>query len=107
MDGRAPWQGGKKPRDADKLPAIASSGWLAILDAGDGSPGAIGVPDAPTGVQPVEIPLTDGRRVLALACGAGEYTSYWAVDANDKPICLVVDAGAFTQKEWKAKPSSV
>ncbi len=53
---------------------------------------------------PLEVPLTDGRRALAVPCGEGEYAAYWAVDATDKPICLVVDFDVFTQKEWKAKP---
>src|SRR5204863_6063842 len=42
-----------------------TSGWLALLDAGDGCPGGIAVPAA-TGVTPIEVPLTDGRRALAL-----------------------------------------
>ena len=49
------------------------------------------------------VPLTDGRRALALPCDEGEYAAYWAVDAADKPICLVVDFDAFTQKDWKAR----
>ena len=59
---------------------------------------------AAAGVQPIECPLTDGRRALALPCGEGEFAAYWAVDAADRPICLVVDFDVFTQKEWKAKP---
>ena len=55
---------------------------------------------------PVEVPLTDGRRALALPCGNGEFAAYWAVDAADKPICLVVDFDVFTQKDWKARPPS-
>jgi len=62
------------------------------------------VPSSTTGVQPVEVPLTDGRRALALPCGKGEFAAYWAVDATDKPICIVVDFDVFTQKEWKARP---
>ena len=102
----AHFRGQKKPKSADALPTVPSSGWIALLDSGDGSPGVIAVPAAPTGTQPVDVPLTDGRRALALPCGAGEYTAYWAVDADDKPICLVVDFDVFTQKEWKAKPPS-
>jgi hypothetical protein len=64
------------------------------------------VPSSTTGVQPVEVPLTDGRRALALPCGNGEYAAYWAVDAADKPICIVVDFDVFTQKEWKARPAT-
>jgi Protein of unknown function (DUF4241) len=103
----AHWKGQKPPKSADQVPQIAStSGWIALLDGGDGSPGAIAMPSAPGGIAPIEVPLTDGRRALALPCGTGEYTSYWAIDANDKPICLVVDFDVFTQKDWKAKPSS-
>jgi hypothetical protein len=54
-------------------------------------------------VQPVEVPLTDGRRALALPCGNGEFAAYWAVDTADKPICIVVDFDVFTQKDWKAR----
>jgi hypothetical protein len=103
----AHWQNQKKPKSAEQLPMITStSGWIALLDAGDGSPGAIALPSTPSGTMPIEVPLTDGRRALALPCGTGEYAAYWAVDASDKPICLVVDFDVFTQKEWKAKPSS-
>jgi hypothetical protein len=60
---------------------------------------------AAQGVHPVEIPLTDGRRALAFPSGNGAFAAYWAIDAADKPVCLVVDFDVFTQKEWKAKPS--
>jgi hypothetical protein len=102
----AHFKGQKKPKSPDELPRITSAGWIALLDAGDGSPGAIGVPEKPTGTTPVEVPLTDGRRALALPCGDGDYAAYWAVDAADKPICLVVDFDVFTQKDWKAKPTA-
>ena len=100
----AHFRGQKKPKSPDQLPKVSStSGWIALVDSGDGSPGAIAVPETSTGTQPVEVPLTDGRRALALPCGEGEYAAYWAIDASDKPICLVVDFDVFTQKEWKAK----
>ena len=99
----AHYQGQKKPKSADALPRASSTGWLVLLDAGDGAPGPVAVPAA-AGVQPIECPLTDGRRALALPCGEGEFAAYWAVDAADRPICLVVDFDVFTQKEWKAKP---
>ncbi len=102
----AHFRGQKKPKSADQLPRIAStSGWLALVDAGDGSPGAIAVPEKPMGTEPIEVPLTDGRRALVLPCGEGEYAAYWAVDATDKPIALVVDFEVFTQKDWKSKPT--
>jgi hypothetical protein len=100
----AHFAGQKKPKSPDQLPKVPSTGWIALLDAGDGSPGVIGVPEAGTG--PVEVPLTDGRRALALPCGKGEFAAYWAIDAADKPIALVLDFDVFTQKEWKAKPTS-
>jgi hypothetical protein len=94
---------GKKPKEPTAFEA--TSGWIALMDAGAGSPGVIATPQS-QGIQPIEIPLTDGRRALAVPCGKGEITAYWAVDATDKPIALVVDFDAFTQKEWKAKPSA-
>ncbi len=102
----AHYQGQKKPKSAEQLPRSPITGsWLALIDAGDGSPGVLAVPAA-TDLQPIEVPLVDGRRALALPCGAGEYAAYWAVDAVDKPICLVVDFDVFTQKEWKARPAT-
>lgn len=99
----AHYRGQKPPKSADQLPRISvTTGWLVLLDARDGAPGAVTVP-AQTGVTPVEIPLTDGRRALALPCGNGEFAAYWAVDATDKPVCLVVDFEVFTQKDWKSK----
>ncbi len=101
----AHFRGQKKPKSADQLPKCpVTSGWLALLDAGKDAPGVVAVPSTSVGLQPVEIPLTDGRKALALPCGNGEYTAYWATDATDKPICLVVDFDVFTQKDWKARP---
>ena len=101
----AHYRGQKPPKSADALPRVeVTSGWIALADAGTGSPGAIAVPESSPDLQPIDVPLTDGRRALALACANGEYTAYWAVQANDKPVCLVVDFDAFTQKEWKARP---
>jgi hypothetical protein len=91
---------GKKPKEPTTF--SVASGWIALMDAGSGSPGVIATPTS-EGIQPIEIPLTDGRRALAVPCGKGEITAYWAVDATDKPIALVVDFDAFTQKEWRAK----
>jgi hypothetical protein len=91
------------PASPDPVPRTpVTSGWLALLDAGDGSPGVIALPP-PTGVLPIEVPLTDGRRALALPCGNGAFAAYWALDADDKPICVVVDFNAFTSKAWRAK----
>jgi hypothetical protein len=99
----AHYKGQKKPKSADQLPRCpVTTGWIAVMDAGQGSPGVVAVPPA-AGLLPVEIPLTDGRRALAMPCGNGEYVAYWAVDATDKPICLVIDFDTFTQKEWKAR----
>ncbi len=96
-------KGAKKAKSADQAPRVpVTTGWLVLVD-GSSSPGPIAVPAA-QGVTPVEVPLTDGRKALALPCGNGEYTCYWAVDAADKPICLVVDFDVFTQKDWKARP---
>lgn len=99
----AHYAGAKPPKSADQLPRVTvTSGWLVLVDAGQGAPGAIAVP-AGNGIAPVEIPLADGRRALALPCGNGEFAAYWAVDAADKPVCLVVDFDVFTQKDWKTK----
>ena len=101
----AHYKGGKKPKSADQLPRCSvTTGWIALLDAGKDSPGKLAVPATATGVSPVEVPLTDGRRALALPCGNGEFAAYWAVDAADKPICIVIDFDVFSQKEWKARP---
>jgi hypothetical protein len=97
----AHWKGQKKPKSADELPRIASTGWIALMDATGGSPGVLAVP--PTANQPVEVSLTDGRRALAIPSGKGEFAAYWAVDAQDKPICFVIDFDAISQKDWKAK----
>ena len=93
----------KKPKSVDQLPRVpVTSGWLVVVDGGEPA-GAIAVPAA-NGVSPVEVPLVDGRRALALPCGNGEFAAYWAVDATDKPICLVLDFDRFSQRDWKARP---
>lgn len=97
-------KGQKMPKTVDQIPRWTSTGSFALIDAGSGSPGILAVPPS-TGVTPVEIPLTDGRRALAFPSGAGEFAAYWAIDAADKPVCLVIDFDVFTQKEWKAKPT--
>jgi hypothetical protein len=93
---------GRKPKEPSSYPV--TSGWIALVDASAGAPGVIATPDAKTsGIQPIEVPLTDGRKALIVPCGNGDFTAYWAVDAADKPICLVIDFDAFTQKDWRAK----
>jgi hypothetical protein len=100
----AHYKGQKKPKSADQLPRCpVTTGWLALLDAGDTAPGVVATPAAAAALTPVEVPLTDGRRALAVPCENGEHVAYWAVDAADKPIALVVDFDVFTQKEWKAR----
>jgi hypothetical protein len=91
----------KTPEQAPRHPV--TTGWLAIADAGDGTPGPIALPES-AGIEPVDIALTDGRHVLAVPCKAGDYAAYWAIDPSDKPVCLVVDLGAFSAKDWRAKP---
>jgi hypothetical protein len=99
-------KGHKRPKSVDQVPRCpVTTGWLALIDAGAGSPGPIAVPTT-SGLQPIDVPLTDGRHALALPCGNGEFAAYWAVDAGDKPICLVVDFDVFTAKEWKARPAA-
>jgi hypothetical protein len=101
----AHFKGQKKPKSAEELPRVAtSSGWIALVDAAAGPPGVLALPPS-AGIEPVEVPLTDGRRAFALPCANGEYAAYWAVDAQDKPICIVIDFETFTQKDWKAKPT--
>jgi hypothetical protein len=88
----------------DALPRTPTrSGWLAVIDASEGPPGVLALPPS-VGVAPIEVPLTDGRRALAMPCGNGQFAAYWAIDAADKPICIVFDFEAFTQKAWKARP---
>jgi uncharacterized protein DUF4241 len=97
-------KGQKAPKSEEQIPQWAvTTGAVALVDAGSGSPGALAVP-AMTGVNPVELPLVDGRRALVFPSGNGEFTAYWAIDAADKPVCLVIDFDVLTQKDWKAKP---
>ena len=69
----AHYAGQKKPKSADALPRVAvPAGWLALVDAGSGAPAALALPSPRrSGVQPVEHPLADGRRALALAVRRG------------------------------------
>jgi hypothetical protein len=100
----AHFRGQPRPTSPDALPrTVATTGWIALLDAGDGPPGVLALPPA-SGLAPIEVPLTDGRRAIALPCNRGEFTAYWAVDASDRPICAVIDLDAFPHKAWKAKP---
>ena len=60
----AHYQGQRTPRSAEALPRIpVTTGWLALLDAGDESPGVVAVPQAGSRRSTA---LTDGRRALAL-----------------------------------------
>lgn len=96
-------RGQKPPKSVEQLPRVTvTTGWLMLLDAGSAAPGITAVPPQ-TGVTPLEVPLPDGRRALALPCGNGEFAAYWGVDATDKPVCLVVDFEVFSQKDWKSK----
>ncbi len=67
--------GQKEPRSPDSLPVISITGDTLAIGS------------------------------LSLPVPAGNYTAYWAIDATDKPVCLVVDLDVLTQKEWKAKPT--
>jgi hypothetical protein len=100
----AHFRGQKKPRSPDQLPRCeVTTGWLALIDAGTSPPGVVAMPASATPITPIEAPLIDGRRALAVPVATGDYAAYWAIDAADKPICLVIDFDVFTQKEWKAK----
>ncbi len=99
----AHWKGHKKPSSAETLPSMTSSaGWIALIDGAGGWPGVLALPSA-AGTQPVEVALADGRRALAIPIGTSGVTAYWAVDATDRPICLVIDCDAITQRDWRAK----
>ena len=101
----AQFRGEPRPATGETIARTTiTDGWLALVDASDGSPGVIALPPA-SGIAPIEVPLTDGRRALALPCGNGSFAIYWAIDAADKPICVVIDFDAFTPKAWKAKPA--
>jgi hypothetical protein len=106
----AHFRGQPRPTSPDALPrTVATTGWIALLDAGDGPPGVLALPPAPDLAEyslraPIEVPLTDGRRAIALPCNRGEFAAYWAVDATDRPICAVIDLDAFPNKAWKVKP---
>lgn len=98
-------KGQKPPKSPDQLPRWPiTTGWIALADSGTGSPGLLAVPAAHASLMPVLVPLTDGRRALAVPSGDGEYAAYWGIDSTDKPVCLVIDFEVFTQKEWKTKP---
>jgi hypothetical protein len=99
----AHYQGQKQPRSADQLPrAPITSGWLALVDAAGGHPGTAPEPLPPaSGTAPLERMAADGRRMLLFPIGVGELAAYWAVDAADHAICLVVDGEAFTAKDWR------
>jgi hypothetical protein len=98
----AHFRGQPRPTSPDALPrTVATTGWIALLDAGDGPPGVLALPP-PAGLAPIEVPLTDGRRAIALPCNRGEFAAYGAIDAADRPICVVIDLDAFPQKAWKA-----
>lgn len=99
----AHYKGQKRPKSPEQLPRVpVTTGWLALLGAGTGVPGAIPMTSPPV-IAPVEVPLTDGRRALGFQTGDGEYAAYWGIDASDKPVCLVLDFDVFTQKDWKSK----
>ena len=98
----AHYKGYKKPKTADLQSLTSSEGWIALTDGAGGWPGTLELPPA-AGTQPIEVALADGRRALAIPTGTSAVTAYWAIDAADKPICLVIDCDAITQKDWKAK----
>jgi hypothetical protein len=88
------------PPSEDGLPRIATAtSWLALLDAADGPPGVLALPHEASGA-PIEVPLTDGRRALAVPCKPGAFAAYWALDAADKPVCIVLDLDALPAKAW-------
>ena len=98
----AHFRGQALPTPAGALPrTVTATGWLALLDAEGGAPGVLALPAA-AGVLPMEVPLTDGRYALAVPCERGAFAAYWAVDAADKPICLVIDFDIFPEKAWKS-----
>lgn len=100
----AHFRGQPRPTSVDAIPrTVTATGWIALLDAGDGAPGVLALPRA-SGVVPIEVPLTDGRRALALPCANGGFAAYWAIDAADRPVCIVIDFDVFTQKAWRSKP---
>ena len=109
----AHYRGQKPPKSADQLPRCpVTTGWLALVDCGgqpgssaaEGPPGVLTVPPS-SGITPLEIQLGDSRRALALPCGNGAVAAYWAIDAADKPVCLVVDFDVISLKDWKSKAS--
>lgn len=96
-------KGARVPKSVDQIPRwTITSGWIVIADGGR-APGAIATPATAPPNMPVVIPFVDGGNALAVPSGNGEFAAYWAIDAHDKPVCLVIDFEAFTQKEWKAK----
>jgi hypothetical protein len=101
----AHYKGQKKPRSPDASPRVpVTSEWIAIADGGEPI-GALPLPEitlgTPEALAPVEVPLVDGRKALAFPCAAGDHAAYWAIDAQDKPVCLVIELDIFKQKDWK------
>jgi len=57
---------------------------------------------APTGVTPLEVSLTDGRRALALRVAPAS-SPRTGGRCERQAVCLVVDFDVFTQKDWKSR----
>lgn len=90
-------EGKKPPRTPDDAPAFpVESGTAAMLDAA-----ALGR-DTP----PADPAAPDVLTFTAGAAGKpAAYVSYWGLDAEGYPACLVTDFAVFSKKDWKAKPT--
>ena len=102
----AHWKGQKKPKSADELPRIGEH----RVDRADRCERRLARRARACRRRSNGRSRSRSRSPMAGARsrfrrGKGEFAAYWAVDAQDKPICLVIDFDAFTQKDWKAKPT--
>ncbi len=111
----AHFDGQKPPRTAEDAPVIELAGHtLALMDAAtaeqvragvvqisaadlgpaDGSQVAVGTVDR-------LVDSSSGRNLLCATARPGPYHVYWALDAADAPVCLVIDYDGFKAGDWK------
>ena len=75
-------------------------------DPSDGLPTESGGVTGPPAVEtPARLAPTRAAITPITNVNASPNAMTTAIDANDKPICLVVDFDVLTQKDWKSKPT--
>jgi hypothetical protein len=99
------WKGQKPPKSVDQIPQFSvSSGWISVHDANStfAPTDTASLTEIPNPTSFVEC-KSAAAVLFAFAVEPGQYTAYWALDAQDKPVCLVLDFDVFTDKEWRSK----